>query len=987
MKKNYKLILGLAPALFAMGITACGQPQHTHTFVEHPEVSSNCVETGTEFYYTCEGCDKYFDANKEEIEAPVVIPVDPTNHKGDEFLVVGGTFKTAYKVDDTFDMTGLTLTLKCEHCAGRVLSDAEMKRVQVGYPTENASKFTADDLNSESLKMTFTYGELSVQTDVTLSKKDNAITGLAPLSFHCGAKAFTELDGVSATFGTIVYTFATSEDGEYKTKEQLGEEFTFTNEGKGESESTTYYLKATVADGLDYVGVEEKTTITVTHNDTSWDFSNEEFDVSGCICSDPVKFIKTVTNASQEVEVASTAALDLAGSSYDSTKHTIKSITYIKGENEYSLGTDLANLDFTNVPAEDHGEGKVEVVVSTPQEGVVPAADHTIKVDLLAVTKYIKTKEDVSSIRVQDIKENVFGYFKIVNDINVNSLPEVYWSNDPNQQGYKTFKGTLDGDGHTLTVKSFYLGFFQLAEDSVFKNINFVDSWSRNGFTANYSMLCLDLRRSLVENCTFTISASGSFEKIPNVENSGLIVSRISMDNTFKDCTFNFAGKDIGNLLGYGQNKVRNTFENCTLDCASYAMLWYNGYNKVYYYVQEGMTVNTGTINSYLEKQTIYVNHDENQAINLTNTAFEDEVATAIMLGTYDLGSDLSNLTLSSEFKDDLTIRGEQTLSITFQSGFTITMPVEVVFESIELDIASQDILVSATTKSVSLSGTEYDGDVVNSITLGAYDLGTDLANLNLPDELVNDKTKHGENKLAIKLTHDGATRNISIPVTVVTATISNATEWGNYLRPGFENIGGGDYFVADTYADGYFILSADITVAANINSGLTEAYAGDLSNRGFRGTLDGRGHKFTCTATYYNGGLFNVINGGTIKNITFDTMKVSQDGTRSTLAVQILNATIENVTFNFAQVNTNGGPASMFAVTKVVNTLYKDVTINAPGLDVLTVLGGTGSTTGIKCENVKLYSKSVKFWVGTTWGGTDGKASYDGCEWIETLS
>ena len=208
-----------------------------------------------------------------------------------------------------------------------------------------------------------------------------------------------------------------------------------------------------------------------------------------------------------------------------------------------------------------------------------------------------------------------------------------------------------------------------------------------------------------------------------------------------------------------------------------------------------------------------------------------------------------------------------------------------------------------------------------------------------------------------------------------------------NYLRPGFEGLGSGNYFAIDTYVDGYFILSTDITVTVNINSGLTETYAGDLSNRGFRGTLDGRGHKFACTATYYNGGLFNVINGGTIKNITFDTMKVSQDGTRSTLAVQILNATIENVTFNFAQVNTNGGPASMFAVTKVVNTLYKDVTINAPGLDVLTVLGGTSGTTGIKCENVKLYSKSVKFWVGTTWDGAVGKASYDGCEWIETLS
>ena len=46
---------------------------HQHEYITHAAVEPTCTEDGNEAYYTCEGCDKIFDANKHEIAAiPVV---------------------------------------------------------------------------------------------------------------------------------------------------------------------------------------------------------------------------------------------------------------------------------------------------------------------------------------------------------------------------------------------------------------------------------------------------------------------------------------------------------------------------------------------------------------------------------------------------------------------------------------------------------------------------------------------------------------------------------------------------------------------------------------------------------------------------------------------------------------------------------------------------------------------------------------------------
>ena len=54
---------------FVNGVcSVCGYIQaHTHSYENHPAVAATCTTAGNDQYYTCSGCDKYFDSNHNEI--------------------------------------------------------------------------------------------------------------------------------------------------------------------------------------------------------------------------------------------------------------------------------------------------------------------------------------------------------------------------------------------------------------------------------------------------------------------------------------------------------------------------------------------------------------------------------------------------------------------------------------------------------------------------------------------------------------------------------------------------------------------------------------------------------------------------------------------------------------------------------------------------------------------------------------------------------
>lgn len=72
MNKKLSLLLCLAVlAVCLFGTVACNL--HEHDYVEHAAVAATCDKAGNELYYTCSGCDKLFDKDKQEIaSAPTI---------------------------------------------------------------------------------------------------------------------------------------------------------------------------------------------------------------------------------------------------------------------------------------------------------------------------------------------------------------------------------------------------------------------------------------------------------------------------------------------------------------------------------------------------------------------------------------------------------------------------------------------------------------------------------------------------------------------------------------------------------------------------------------------------------------------------------------------------------------------------------------------------------------------------------------------------
>lgn len=113
--------------------------------MKHVEmVAAGCTNTGTLEHWTCsheegifykdeEGTEKF--ANAQEL----VIPAG--NH--DYFLEISGTYKTEYEAFESFDKTGLEVTLECNSCDySKTLNSSEFT---IAYQTSGADSFRFGD--------------------------------------------------------------------------------------------------------------------------------------------------------------------------------------------------------------------------------------------------------------------------------------------------------------------------------------------------------------------------------------------------------------------------------------------------------------------------------------------------------------------------------------------------------------------------------------------------------------------------------------------------------------------------------------------------------------------------------------------------------------------------------------------------------------------------------------------------------------------------
>ena len=599
MRRQKKIGLLVLAFSSISALASCGQKEkpHVHEFVDHEEVLPTCVDAGNEAYKTCTGCDKYFNEDGEEIASPVVIPVDPNDHKGTKQLVLSGDYKTSYVVGDTFDLDNAVFTVKCEHCQGSALSKAKKEKIEIAYPTSGATSFTVSDLKSSSLTLNFTYSGLSTSVKVTLGKKSNAITGLSAISKTCGFKPFSSLEGVDSTYGDIVYSFSDAQDGEYKTAEQLGEDYSF--KADTSSQSKTFYVKAEVAEGEDYLGASEATTVTISHNGKVWDTSGTDKDVFGCSCSPDVVFSKK-TSSTQILDLsASSVSLSLDGSGYDSSKgHTIEKISYVAGKDKtYDLGNSLSALtisDDLKADVEHHGEATLDVVVKTPASGEVPECEHHVsaKVKLADALLYNNpTSFDViKPLCSTKSDHSVEGYYVLMEDICLNVF------NGKNADGTGTgtswgrydgtwadadgdheFRGTLDGNGKTIAGQSTFNGLFCKLEGATVKDLTLTEQYWRefNKDDFTYSLLAASMKNTTLENVKIKINGGSKLDPFkPDLSKPiGFLCRMRFMSNTLRNVDIDASEWNIPVVFA-SNNGNDNAFENCSLKVGTYGYLW-----------------------------------------------------------------------------------------------------------------------------------------------------------------------------------------------------------------------------------------------------------------------------------------------------------------------------------------------------------------------------------------------------------------------------
>lgn len=253
--------------------------------------------------------------------------------------------------------------------------------------------------------------------------------------------------------------------------------------------------------------------------------------------------------------------------------------------------------------------------------------------------------------------------------------------------------------------------------------------------------------------------------------------------------------------------------------------------------------------------------------------------------------------------------------------------------------------------------GDTFAGKTVAEITCGNYSLGNNLASLTITDELKADKQNHGNTTICVKFT-DGS--KVYLPVILVTAEITTEDEFKTAVMA-TEN---------DVAKFGYYKLANDIIFASDV-SGKIFFNNNDESAYGFRGTIDGQMKTLSTGAGKYvtGGGLFGLLGkGAVVKNLKINVAMYS--GAYGLFASKGNGAIIQDVEITLTQAPSDDN-RGVFVSIKSENMTYKNITLNATGMDLVTIFGvNLGYGVLPTCENVVVNAKSLGSIGRKGWGG-----------------
>ena len=641
--------------------------------------------------------------------------------------------------------------------------------------------------------------------------------------------------------------------------------------------------------------------------------SADGVDTMTCACGDTYTFNTAITDERQEFEVLATnAKLTMTGCSEYASVESIK-------VGEISLGNDIASLDLTTLALIEnrkfHGEQNVIVTVLDANN-----IAHEITVPALIVTKYIATTADFEATMnfsevdvdgngaVASGEKGLLGYY--VQTANIGS--ENLGAGQPWKFGATA---TADAYGGRGNPQPEYYGYG-------FRGIYDGRGYEILGRSFNGGLFGLLGNNAVVKNLTITdVYAAGTRAKSSLLADfaGGAKIQNV----TFKYRQPSWAPASslpanpeanqycVGWLVGISAYAL--TFTDCKIDAADYDFYalfgsgWYAGYEH------------TTTDKNPTEKKNTYTNFEINvKSLRYIGYWYEGSTSGSA-LGTF------HGVTVADEIA----------------AGEGIIMPIAATLSTRQA--------FSVASESIALDLGDYATGTISSITYGSYDLGTDASKIVLPEALKADKQSHGEQNVIVTMMKDDTKVVLTVPVTFVTAYIATADDFRTYVQP---------TKIGNTAVYGYYVQTADFTDTALA----TQDYAWDATY-GFFGTYDGDGH-YIHTASNKLGGIFSILRGATIKNLTL------KDGWHSTTCALIARAaygaTLENITVQWlsGNINTNTGANSgswLFAA-EFSNGTVNGLTITAVPHNDTTV---HGTIFGNKFNNNKVTNLSITGYTG----------------------
>ena len=651
--------------------------------------------------------------------------------------------------------------------------------------------------------------------------------------------------------------------------------------------------------------------------------------------------IEYVGGSRQVIEVSkSDNSINLGEIAYSSVESVSVNNVVLGNSLSAINGKDLANY---------YGERELTVIVNTEN------GKKTVKVPILIVTKYIYTAEDLV-LSLQTSATRNYGYYELKNDITLDSF-----SNEAKAafSGKNGFCGIFEGNGHTITASLGNHGLFgYVSGGATIRNVNFAVSGGVN--EAGKSVIGDYVVDSFIENMTITVSggtlAIGS-------DGIGLVTSKAFKGNTVKNLTVGAENVELNSLFGGSEEYAfsGNKFVSCVINAKHVKELarYYSSGNYVSVYLEETDGFD-GEISGVVEITVAdIINVKESGVIlkvgeRFLNSKIEKIECNGHIITEYRFENGVLSLFNEREvFGENF---GKNVIKVTFRAvnGILIRADIgAVVFsDSEEVTLSgTQEIFLDRGEASINIG--EYDGATVYSIFCNDYYLGNDVAALAISDEFKANKVVHGNSTVTALIGKDGKFYTVHIPVTVVTAEISEIGQLNDLLKS--------DNAEYATY--GYYKLTTDIGDSkTELNNGNDKNWQNVDGLYGFRGTLDGAGH--SVTGTVMSKGLIGLVGkGAVIKNLTVNAYGYA-DG-RTVLARSIRSAVVENVTINIMSGESDSYLTEGGIITSLMShsTIYRDVEVNSDG-KADTLFGCSywnyDARKANTFENVKVTVKSI---------------------------